>query len=343
MSDFALAIGNVAALIVLMAGLAIAIFLPEGQGFFGLNIGYRVGILISTLWWIGFSIPTFLYLRKRPGPALPESRCFGSHPARILVFGFEETGALFCQLRKYRQTLLFLLCYFIYSDSYSTIASVGILFASDDMCMTVTELIMLPIIILVAAVAGIYFYQGLNQWQCSKLSPKAILIINLVAFLVICLYGCIGFIDSIPVGLNSKGEMYAFAVVHGFHLGAIQSFTRTIFSELIPPGKEAEFFAIYEISDKGSSWIGPLVVGALHAITGNIRFSFIYLALILIVPIVMLVTCIDFEEGSKAIGKDAPGETEKLLHKNVDGPKQRAKPKSKEQELTVSSGDGINN
>ena len=41
--------------------------------------------------------------------------------------------------------------------------------------------------------------------------------------------------------------------------------------------KESEFFAIYEISDKGSSWIGPLVVGALHGLTGNIRYSFVYL------------------------------------------------------------------
>jgi UMF1 family MFS transporter len=42
---------------------------------------------------------------------------------------------------------------------------------------------------------------------------------------------------------------------------AWQSYSRTVFSDLVIPGKEAEIFVLYEITDKSSSCLGPLAVG----------------------------------------------------------------------------------
>merc|ERR1719203_1018912 len=182
--------------------------------------------------------------------------------------------------------------------------------------MSTIELIPLPIIIALMCIAGIYFYQALATWKCTRCSSKMIIIINLIAFMVICLYGCIGFVESSPIGLTKKWEMYAFAFLYGFHLGPIQSYTRTAFTDLIPKGKEAEFFALYEISDKGSSWIGPLVVGILKSATGSIRFSFLYLVLVLVIPILMLVFCIDFVEGARAVGNAAAPQKSKKKSKS---------------------------
>jgi UMF1 family MFS transporter len=50
-----------------------------------------------------------------------------------------------------------------------------------------------------------------------------------------------------------------------------------MYSDLLIPGKEAEFFALYEVTDKGSSWLGPLVVGLIHSATSLHHLSFIYL------------------------------------------------------------------
>merc|ERR1712100_415034 len=141
------------------------------------------------------------------------------------------------------------------------------------------------------AIAGIYFYQSLANSKRTEFTSKTIIIINLVVFIVICMYGLLGFIGGSPIGMKRKWEMYLFSFIFGFHLGPIQSYTRTAFTDLIPKGKEAEFFALYEISDKGSSWIGPLVVGFLKSVTGKIRYSFVYLMLVLIIPILMLVFC----------------------------------------------------
>ena len=40
---------------------------------------------------------------------------------------------------------------------------------------------------------------------------------------------------------------------------------------MIPPGKEAEFFSIYEVSERGTSWLGPLAFGLVNQITGSLR------------------------------------------------------------------------
>lgn len=73
----------------------------------------------------------------------------------------------------------------------------------------------------------------------------------------------------------------------GFLYGALQSYARACFAQLIPPGEEARFFALYSITDKSSSFLGPAVVGLIADFTGSIRYGFIFIlvALLLSLPI----------------------------------------------------------
>lgn len=65
---------------------------------------------------------------------------------------------------------------------------------------------------------------------------------------------------------------------------ATQSSCRVQFSELVPVGHEAEFFGLYEVTDKGSAWIGPLVIGAIRNGTGNLKNGFYFLIVFLLIP-----------------------------------------------------------
>jgi UMF1 family MFS transporter len=65
--------------------------------------------------------------------------------------------------------------------------------------------------------------------------------------------------------------MYPLGAVYGFVMGGLSSFCRSFFGELVPPGFEAAFFALYAITDKGSSIFGPAIVGAITDATGEIR------------------------------------------------------------------------
>jgi len=94
-------------------------------------------------------------------------------------------------------------------------------------------------------------------------------------------------------------EVFGLIFLYGFVLGAIQSYTRTCFTDIVPPGQESEFFGIYEISDKGSSWLGPLICGVLYEATGTMRPAFFYLFFMSCLGW-YLVYITDMEEGAEA-------------------------------------------
>ena len=74
----------------------------------------------------------------------------------------------------------------------------------------------------------------------------------------------------------------------GFLYGALQSYARACFSQLIPPGEEARFFALYSITDKSSSFIGPAVVAVIADATGSVRAGFVFLIIALVLPLPIL-------------------------------------------------------
>jgi UMF1 family MFS transporter len=45
-------------------------------------------------------------------------------------------------------------------------------------------------------------------------------------------------------------------------MGGSQAISRSLFSRMIPLGREASFYGLYEISERGTSWIGPFMFGA---------------------------------------------------------------------------------
>ena len=92
--------------------------------------------------------------------------------------------------------------------------------------------------------------------------------------------------------------MYPLGAVYGFVLGGLSSYCRSLFGELIPPGSEAAFYALYAITDKGSSVFGPAIVGAIVDRTGEIRPAFWFLAVLVGLP-APLIYFVDVERGKK--------------------------------------------
>ena len=124
----------------------------------------------------------------------------------------------------------------------------------------------------------------------------------IAVFELIPLYGLLGFIPAVQrsgvIGLQQPFEMYVLGAVYGFVLGGISGYCRSVFGELIPPGSEAAFYALYAITDKGSSIFGPAIVGALTDRFGDIRTGFWFLAVLLALPL-PLVAMVDVERGKR--------------------------------------------
>ena len=121
-------------------------------------------------------------------------------------------------------------------------------------------------------------------------------------FEVIPIYGLLGYIPAIQrlgvIGLQQPWEMYPLGAIYGFVLGGLSSYCRSLFGELIPPGSEAAFYALYAITDKGSSVFGPAIVGAITDRYGEIRPAFVFLAVLIFIPLPLMLL-VDVDRGKR--------------------------------------------
>ena len=74
----------------------------------------------------------------------------------------------------------------------------------------------------------------------------------------------------------------------GLVLGGSQALGRSLFSQLIPAGREGEYYGFYEISDKGTSWLGPLLFGLVFQLTDSYRLGIVSLVVFFLVGGVLL-------------------------------------------------------
>jgi UMF1 family MFS transporter len=87
--------------------------------------------------------------------------------------------------------------------------------------------------------------------------------------------------------------------VSGIVLGGSQALSRSLFSLMVPHGKEAEYFSLYEISDKGTSWLGPAVFALTYQFTGKYRLAILSLVTFFVLGLILLL----FVNARKAIGE----------------------------------------
>jgi UMF1 family MFS transporter len=91
----------------------------------------------------------------------------------------------------------------------------------------------------------------------------------------------------------------------GLVMGGSQALSRSLFSQLIPAGREGEYFGLYEISDKGTSWLGPLVFGMAYGATGSYRVAIISLLAFFVIGFVLL-ACVPIRRAITAAGNTPP-------------------------------------
>ena len=241
-------------------------------------LAYRVNVLVSGVWWAAFGALTLAWLRPRPGPPLPPGESYALLPWKQL----RRTLARAPQLP---QTFGLLLCWFGYSDGFNVIASVGALYANSSVTWSFNKslgLAGLLVIVPVFAAAG----NVLFQWASVRLrvQARALIAFNCVCIALVPAYGLLGYAHR-SLGYRRWWELYLAVMWYGLHLGSVQSFSRALYGRMIPRGLEAQFYALFSLTDRGSSWIGPAVVAAvIQASGGSLRLAFAYPLVALTVP-----------------------------------------------------------
>lgn len=248
----------------------------------------RVVLLVIGAWWALFTVPAAFWLRPRPGPPLP-ARNGRSGIGALFAYTAYAWKSIYNTVRLARRLfdiVLFLGAWFLLSDAIATTSSTAILFAKTTLHMEAWALGMISVISTTAGIAGALSWSWISRRF--SLKPHHTLLACIALFELIPIYGLLGYLPIVKrwgvIGLQQPWEMYPLAAVYGFVLGGLSSYCRAVYGELIPPGSEAAFYALYAITDKGSSVFGPFIVGAIIDGTGEIRPAFWFLACLVGLP-----------------------------------------------------------
>ncbi|KAH6625325.1 autophagy-related protein 22-1 [Boeremia exigua] len=278
------------------------------------SFSIRVILFVVGVWWALFTIPTLLWLRPRPGPPLPvdDTSATPSRTRRFLYYLSFSLRSFWSTLRRalrLRQTLLFLAAWFLLSDAVATISGTAVLFARTELRMSTIAIALLSITSIGSGILGAFAWPRVAAHY--GLSPKAILLLCVAGMELIPLYGLLGFVPAFQrlgvIGLQQAWEIYPVAVIHGLVMGGISAYARAVFAPLIPEGREAAFFALYAVTDKGSSAVGPALVGWIVDHAGSIRPAFIFLAVLVVLPAPLL-WMLDVQRGREDARVLADGE-----------------------------------
>ncbi|WWC91101.1 uncharacterized protein L201_006042 [Kwoniella dendrophila CBS 6074] len=262
----------------------------------GTTFSLRLAIGLSGIWWAIFTIPSWIGLPSGSSSSLNE---ISEDTSTVKEkFGFKEAwkriGHMLKpnEIRKLPNLYTFLIAWMFLSDGFHTATYSAILFASSVLSMSASKIILIGILVQLSAVISSILVPKLQHSLSSKNSNKPItnfkvLLYTVLAASLIPTYTCLGLI--LPFGgLRSEYEMYFLAIWFGLVFGPFLSYSRAVYTELIPPGHESTFFSLFAFTDKSASFIGPAIVGLIADFTGNLRFGFIFLLFMLVIPIPVL-------------------------------------------------------
>jgi len=245
------------------------------------------------VWWAVFSIYSFMTLKSRPGPDFPSDR-------NALCLGWTEAFATLATVREYKQTFLFMMSYFIFSDAISTVVGSAFLLLEEiksqgeggQQVVLMSTLHIAWILAALGALLGVFLYQCLQR--CTGMSGKQMLMLQFVVYSFVAVLCLGGGLKTLPFEL----VMAPCALT----IGSLQSYARSIYSSLIPPGKESAMFAFYEITDKGSNLVGAAVIVLVHTTFHSYLPVFWYILLEFAVAFIILYF-VDVEQGMAELGK----------------------------------------
>jgi UMF1 family MFS transporter len=239
-------------------------------------LAVRISLLSAGVWWGGFAIISFVTLRTRAAEKVL------SPGKSYLSVGFSELGRTFRELATLRHTLRYLIGYLFYNDGIQTVISMASivmaqeLFVSRGLPTDQSFLIGIFLMVQFVAVFGALIFERLAY----AIKTKNAILLSLILWAAVVIYGY--------ALMNTTRQAWIMAAVIAIVLGGSQALSRSLFSRMIPRGREASFFGLYEVSERGTSWLGPLTFGAVVAATNSYRQALLSLIIFFIVGTIVL-------------------------------------------------------
>lgn len=248
----------------------------------------RVCFLLTGLWWALFTlVPLSTMRRHRP----PEGTEQG---VAVLTAGFRQLATTVRDARAYPLTLGFLAAYLVYTDGISTVTNVSGLYGERELGLDRGTLITTIVLVQFVAFAGAL----LHGRAARRFGAKRTIMGSLLVWVVVITAAY--FLQA-----GQPFQFYGIAVGIGLVLGGTNALSRSLFSQLVPPGKEAEYFSVYEVGEKATSTLGPLLFATVGQATGSFRPAILSLVIFFAIGFVA-VSLVPVRRAIRAAGNPEP-------------------------------------
>lgn len=217
----------------------------------GFNI--RATNLLVAAWMAVFTLPLFVYVTDRSAHAMP--------PVGTLVRStFRQLGATFHSIRRYRQTVRFLVARLFFNDALTTIFSFGGIYAAGTLGFSFTEIMYFGIALNLAAGIGGFVFGYVDD----RIGGTKMVLVSIVALTIASAFALMA---------QTKGQLWAAGIVIGLFAGPNQAASRSLIGRFVPEGKANEFFGFFNFSGKATSFLGPFILGLLTSATHSQRWG----------------------------------------------------------------------
>jgi UMF1 family MFS transporter len=210
----------------------------------------KVAFVSTGIWWAAFAIPILLIVKEeKPEPV--------TSALAIIRESFSRLASTIRSISSYRDLFLFLLAFFCYMDGVGTIVKMAVAYGKDvglEDIHLIGALLMVQFIGLPCA----YLYGILAR----RLGRRRVILAGIVAYISVVVFAYF---------MSQAWHFFVLAAVVGMFQGGIQAISRSLYASMTPRGRSAEFFGFFTISNRFSTFLGPLVVGWTGGLVGNPR------------------------------------------------------------------------
>jgi MFS transporter, UMF1 family len=232
----------------------------------------------SALWFIVFVLPMFLLVPDRP-QRMPLAEAVGS--------GLGRLKATLSSLRHKRPLAVFLLANMIYADALVALFAFGGIYAAGAFGWGSIEIGIFGILLTVTGTLGAWLGGRLDD----RMGSRPVIACSLAVLMLACL-GIMGTTrDAVLFVLPAAGPqpgdgLYAswperayviLGLFIGLVAGPVQAASRSLLCRLAPREDIGQFFGLFALSGKVTSFIGPLLVAAATQASGSQRAGLLVL------------------------------------------------------------------